>query len=52
MPDNPNDAADYIATTLRELKALAKSHRLDTLAYLIEMAELEATAKAPKDDPR
>lgn len=35
-------AALYIASLADELARLAKSHDLDTLAYLLEMARLEA----------
>lgn len=36
------DAALYIASLTDELARLAKKHGLDTLAYLLEMARLEA----------
>lgn len=39
--DTP-DAALYIASMIIELARLAKSHNLDTLAYLLDMARLEA----------
>jgi len=43
-PDVPEvaDAALYIASIADELARLAKSHDLDALAYLLEMARLEA----------
>ncbi|HEY1745757.1 MAG TPA: hypothetical protein VGG11_03185 [Xanthobacteraceae bacterium] len=43
--DTPNeapDAAHYIASLAQELAALAKSHELGTLAYILDMARLEA----------
>jgi hypothetical protein len=36
------DAALYIASMIIELARLAKSHNLDALAYLLDMARLEA----------
>jgi hypothetical protein len=36
------DAALYIASLADELARLAKSHELDALAYLLDMARLEA----------
>jgi hypothetical protein len=43
--DSPNqvpDAAHYIASLAHELADLAKSHELETLAYILDMARLEA----------
>ena len=39
---NGPDAALYIASFAEELARLAKSHDLDTLAYILDMARLEA----------
>ncbi len=36
------DAALYIASITEELARLAKSHQLDALAYILDMARLEA----------
>ena len=44
-PDQPAEMPDtalYIASMISELSRLAKSHNLDTLAYLLDMARLEA----------
>jgi hypothetical protein len=35
-------AADYVAAVVLELVLIARSHRLDTLGYLLEVARLEA----------
>ncbi len=35
-------AAHYIASLVEELAQLAKSHDLDALAYILDMARLEA----------
>jgi hypothetical protein len=43
--DTPNEvpeAAHYIASLAQELAELAKSHELETLAYILDMARLEA----------
>jgi hypothetical protein len=39
---NAPDAALYIASLADELARLAKSHDLDALAYILDMARLEA----------
>jgi hypothetical protein len=36
------DAASYIAELSKSLAAMARNHRLDTLAFILEMAQLEA----------
>jgi len=41
-PASPAEAARYIAEFTMELSALAKQSRLDLLAYLLDMAHLEA----------
>jgi hypothetical protein len=35
-------AAGYIATLVADLGSIAQHHRLDTLAYILDMARLEA----------
>jgi hypothetical protein len=49
-PGNPQEFADYAAMLTGELAVLARSHGLQTLADLLEMARLEAEAArgAPK----
>jgi hypothetical protein len=42
QPADMPDTALYIASMISELARLAKSHNLDTLAYLLDMARLEA----------
>jgi hypothetical protein len=47
-------AADYIAAMSRDLAVLARRNGLDTLAYLLDIARLEAesagrSAGPPKD---
>lgn len=39
---SPLEAADYIAQATGELGQLARTHRLGMLAYLLDMAKLEA----------
>jgi hypothetical protein len=46
----PSEAARYIAEFTAELSAIARQSRLDLLAYLLDMAHLEATRA--EDDPR
>jgi len=41
-PENPLTAAGYIASMADELARLAKSHDLAALAYILDMARLEA----------
>jgi hypothetical protein len=53
--DGALSAALYIATLAGELARLAKSHDLDALAYILNMARLEADqvakyAPEPADD--
>uniref|UniRef100_Q07L74 Uncharacterized protein n=1 Tax=Rhodopseudomonas palustris (strain BisA53) TaxID=316055 RepID=Q07L74_RHOP5 len=38
----PGEAASYLEVAVGELAQLARRHRLDMLAYLLEMACLEA----------
>jgi hypothetical protein len=39
---NPETAAAYVAGLTGELSSLVRRHRLDTLAYLLDMVRLEA----------
>jgi hypothetical protein len=39
----PADAADYIAQMTAELARIARTAKLDPLAYFLEMARIEAT---------
>ncbi|OYX13982.1 MAG: hypothetical protein B7Z15_05435 [Rhizobiales bacterium 32-66-8] len=41
--------AAYVAALTSELSKLARSHRLSTLAYLLEMAGLEARCASRED---
>ena len=41
-PTGVSDAAHYIASLAQELSELAKSHELEALAYILDMARLEA----------
>ncbi len=45
-PDHPAEVARYVAQITGELSALARSSRLDTLVYFLEMARHEAQAQA------
>ena len=38
----PADAADYIAQMAAELAQIARTAKLDALAYFLEMARIEA----------
>ena len=40
------EAAAYIADLTRDLTIIARRHRLEVLAYLLEMAKLEAENEA------
>jgi hypothetical protein len=40
-------AADYIADISGDLAAMARAHGLETLGYLLEMAQLEARSCRP-----
>ncbi len=46
QPDTP-DTALYIASMADELALLAKSHNLEALAYILDMARLEAVGERP-----
>jgi len=41
-PNGLPDAAHYIASLTQELAELAKSYELEALAYILDMARLEA----------
>jgi len=41
----PRDALGYVAVTLAELARLSRRFKLDTLAYMIEVAHLEAQSE-------
>jgi hypothetical protein len=43
FPQSPSAAALYIATMSEQLGHIARRHRLDSLAYILEMARLEAS---------
>jgi hypothetical protein len=38
----PEEAARYLAATVADLGLIARRHRLDTLGFLLEMAQMEA----------
>lgn len=38
----PNEAARFIASAVSELALMARVHRLDMLAHILNMAQLEA----------
>lgn len=38
----PDEAATYIKSALAELAQMARRHRLDTLGFLLDMAQMEA----------
>ena len=48
---DPTLAADYVASMVAELRRLARGSGLTTLAYLLEMAELEAKSVVADTDP-
>lgn len=41
------DVADYVATMSRGLAAMAKQARLPILAYILDMATVEAESSSP-----
>jgi hypothetical protein len=45
-------AASYVATLAADLAEIAKSHGLDTLGYILDMARLEAETIARKSNGR
>jgi hypothetical protein len=42
LDGGPDEAAAFIAETTANLALLARSHRLEMLGFLLEMAQLEA----------
>jgi hypothetical protein len=40
--DDRTAAASYVATLTADLASIAKTHGLDTLGYILDMARLEA----------
>jgi hypothetical protein len=50
---SPTAAAQYIATLSEELARIARRNHLDTLAYILDMARLEAhqIANSSTDTP-
>jgi hypothetical protein len=42
QPESPTAAALYIGTLVEELVQMARSHGLESLSYILEMARLEA----------
>lgn len=38
----PGEAAHYLRSAITELSRIAHRHRLETLAYLLDMAQMEA----------
>lgn len=47
-PDKADEAARYIGQMTGEMALLARGARLDTLAYFLEMARIEAQAIASR----
>lgn len=47
-----DEFAAYVASLAGELSRLARGHGFSTLAYLLEMARMEAKATAPKPQRR
>ena len=52
MQDEQGQVADYIASHLRELAALARRGRLDTLSFLLVLAIAEAESEGGAIDER
>jgi hypothetical protein len=50
MPDGVPGAAHYISSLTEELAKLAKSHELEALAYILDMARLEADQICKRED--
>jgi hypothetical protein len=51
-PAKRADAARYMSQMLAELVAMARAHRFGLLAYLLDMARLEARTHARPSKPR
>jgi len=49
-PNGVPDAAHYIASLTEELVELAKSYELEALAYILDMARLEADQISKRGD--
>lgn len=47
-PDKADEAARYICQMTGEMALLARGARLDTLAYFLEMARIEAQTMASR----
>lgn len=47
---SPRDTLDYLRTILSELSVIARKQRLDMLAYLVEMAYVEASDALARED--
>lgn len=47
------DVADYVETMARELKGMVEPHNMPTLAFLLDLVRLEASAwaKAARVEP-
>ncbi len=52
VEDRQNQAADYIREITEQLVTLAKTARLDSLAFILEMAALEAKELCEKQTLR
>ena len=50
--DERTAAASYVATLTADLASIAKTHGLDTLGYILDMARLEAENVARKSNGR
>lgn len=51
-PETLRDTLDYMRSMLTELSGIARRQRLDMLAYLIEMASVEASDALARDSVR
>jgi hypothetical protein len=51
-PEALRDTLDYMRSMLTELSGIARRQRLDMLAYLIEMASVEASDALARDGAR
>lgn len=50
MPNKRAEAAERIENELVNLASDARTHGFDTLAYLIDMARLEASSQSGRDN--
>jgi hypothetical protein len=46
----PEQVAVYIAVLTTEMVQLARSHKLSELAYLLDLARMEAMQRSPSSD--